>query len=133
MKHKGIVAVLVACMFALALGLVACGGSGGDQTAKSKEAFTGEWTLTGMESDGTTIGTDEIDQLKALDMVVTLSLKDDLTSELDLFGEPLTGTWEPKTATEASITIDNDTVPMTIVDGTLSLEQGGSKLEFQKA
>ena len=133
MKHKGIVAVLVACMFALALGLVACGGSGGDQTAKGKEAYVGEWALSGMESEGTAIGADEIEQLKSLDITVTLTLKDDLTGELILVGEPMAITWEPKTATEASITIEADTVPMTITDGTLSFEQSGTKLEFQKA
>ena len=124
---KGIIALL-ACVFALSLALVGCGGGGGD----AKAAWVGTWDLYEMEENGQITSTDDIQMLRDLGLTVTLELKDDGNGALVMFGESLEGTWEAKSATEGSFTAQDQTVGMTIADGKLTMEQNGSKLVFQK-
>ena len=131
MKTKGFLIAFLSCMFALTLGLVACGG--GDAVSQSKAAFTGDWTLSGMEADGNVTSAQDLEQLKSLGLEVTLSLKEDGSASLSLFGESVNGTWEPKTATEASMTAENQTISMTIAEDTLTMEQSNTKLSFVKS
>ena len=125
---KGIVALL-ACVFALSLALVGCAGGGGGDV---KAAWIGSWDLYEMDENGQVTSSDDIKMLKDLGLTVTLELNEDGSGALVLFGESTKGTWEAKSATEASFTAENQTISMAIADDKLTMEQNGSKLVFQK-
>lgn len=127
---KGIIAMM-ACVFALCLALVGCGGSGGSG-GDAKAAWVGTWDLTEMEESGQVTGSDDLQMLRDLGLDVYLELGQDGTGSLVLFGEPMTGKWEAKSASEASFTYEGETIGMKIADGKLTMEQGGSKLTFEK-
>ncbi|MBQ9041756.1 MAG: lipocalin family protein [Eggerthellaceae bacterium] len=127
---KGIIALL-ACVFALSLSLVGCGGGGGN-AADAKAAFIGTWDLVEMEENGEVTGSEDLDMLKALGLDVYLELNEDGTGALVLFGEAMNGTWEAKSATEGTFKIENETVDMKIADSKLTMEQSGAKLTFAK-
>lgn len=126
---KGIVA-LMACVFALSLALVGCGGGGGGADAKA--AWVGTWDLYEMEENGSVTSSDDIEMLKALGLDVYLDLGQDGKASLVLFGEAMDGTWEAKSTTEATFTMEGQTVSMAIADSKLTMEQNGSKLVFKK-
>ena len=125
---KGIIVALFACVFALSLALVGCGGGGGDV----KAAWVGTWDLTEMEEGGQVTGSEDIEMLKGLGLTVNLELKEDGTGALVLFGESMDGKWEAKSATDATFTYEGQTINMKITDGKLTMEQNGSKLTFVK-
>ncbi len=127
---KGIIALL-ACVFALSLSLVGCGGGGGN-SGDAKAAFVGTWDLVEMEENGEVTGSDDLDMLKALGLDVYLELNEDGTGALMLFGEAMEGTWEAKSATDGTFTIEGEAVDMKIASDQLTMEQSGSKLTFAK-
>ena len=126
---KGIVALL-ACVFALAMSmaLVGCGSS-----SDPKAAWVGTWDLYEMEENGQVTGSDDLEMLKALGLDVHLDLNQDGTGALVLFGESMECSWEAKSATEASFTLDGQSIEAKIADGKLVMEENGSKLTFSKA
>lgn len=124
---KGIIVGLFACVFALSLALVGCGG-GGDV----KAAWIGTWDLSEMEENGEVTSSDDIQMLKELGLTVQLELKEDGTGALVLFGESMQGKWEAKSATDATFTYEGQTINMKIADGKLTMEQNNSKLTFVK-
>ena len=123
---KGIIVGLFACVFALSLALVGCGG--GDV----KAAWVGTWDLSEMEENGEVTSSDDIQMLKELGLTVQLELKEDGTGALVLFGESMQGKWEAKSATDATFTYEGQTINMKIADGKLTMEQNNSKLTFVK-
>lgn len=126
MKLKVIVGFI--CTFALSLVLVGCAGGGGDNSKN----FVGEWTLTSMETGGETIAQEDIAMLEAFGMSASLTLKEDKTAVLDVFGEALKGTWEAKSATTAKLTLDGEGIEANLKDGKLSLVSGEDTLIFTK-
>ena len=126
---KGIIVALFACVFALSLALVGCGGSGGGDP---KAAWVGTWDLTEMEENGSITSSEDIQMLKDLGLTVELELKSDGTGALVLFGENMDGKWEAKSSTDATFTYEGQTINMKIADGKLTMEQNGSKLTFVK-
>ena len=124
---KGLIVGLFACVFALSLALVGCGG-GGDV----KAAWVGTWDLSEREEDGEVTSSDDIQMLKELGLTVQLELKEDGTGALVLFGESMQGKWEAKSATDATFTYEGQTINMKIADGKLTMEQNNSKLTFVK-
>ena len=124
---KGLIALL-ACVFALCFALVGCGGGGAD----AKAAWVGTWNLSEMEENGQVTSSEDIEMLKQLGLEVYLQLDNDGTGKLAVFGEEMSGKWEAKSATEATMTVDNQTIAMKIADSKLTMEQSGSKLVFVK-
>ncbi len=126
---KGIIALL-ACVFALSLSLVGCGGSGSGGDVKA--AWVGTWDLVEMEENGEVTGSEDLEMLRSLGLDVYLEMNQDGTGSLVLFGESMDGTWEAKSATEGTFTLEGQKVDMKIADGKLTMEQNGSKLTFAK-
>lgn len=133
MKKTRIVAAFF-CAFALCLALVGCGGSSAvDETTAAKEAFTGTWDLIGMTQDGESTDSEDIQVLSALGMKVTLSLNDDGTAQLVVFDSTMNGTWEAVDSTNATATLDGQSVDMAISEsGELTLSESGSTMTFKK-
>lgn len=130
MAKKGVIA-LVACVFALSLALVGCGG-GGNNEAANKAAFVGTWDLVEMSQDGEVTGSDDLDTLKALGLEVYVNFNEDGTMVLALFGEPIEGTWEATSTTAGTIEMEGQSVDMSISDEKLTFEQEGASLTFEK-
>ena len=125
MKRKLLVCALVACAMTLCLALTGCGGGGATNDKDAKEAFIGSWKLAGMVSDGEEATAEDIAMLDAFGMSVGLDVNEDGTCALIMFGEPLDGTWEAKSATEATFTIDGSPITATIADGKLKMDEDG--------
>jgi hypothetical protein len=123
----------VASVFALCLALAGCaggvGGSGGKDPSKN---YVGDWKLVGMEEDGEAYSADDIRLMQNMGMTVTLSVKEDKSFSLNVFGEELPGTWEAKSDSAATFTVDGQSVPVTLADDVLTLEQDGTKMMFER-
>ena len=129
MKKRIAVLLAAVCAFAMCFALVGCGGGKSEDVSKN---FVGDWVLVGGQADGEEIDQESIDILNSLGMQIYLSLKDDGTSALVLFGEELNGTWKAKDASTVTITFDNDGGDFKLADGKLTLEVEGDKLIFEK-
>jgi hypothetical protein len=114
-------ALLLACV-----GVVGC--SGGD----ASKAYVGDWKLVEMQSGGETMGAEDLAAMEALGLSVKMTVKEDKTFSIDLFGEQQSGTWEAKSASDANFTIDGSTVKATLKDGKLTLADGEDTLVFEK-
>ena len=132
MKRKLLVCALVACAMTLCLALTGCGGGGATNDKDAKEAFIGSWKLAGMVSDGEEATAEDIAMLDAFGMSVGLNVNEDGTCALIMFGEPLDGTWEAKSATEAKFTIDGSPITATITDGKLQMTDDGYAMTFER-
>ena len=128
MKKVGIIAVLC-CVFALSMALVGCGGSASDP----KQAFIGTWELIEMNDNGTITSQEDLELLKSLGIEVTAELNEDGTASINMMGEAMTGTWEASSATAGKITIEGQSVDMTLDGDKLSMSQNNQTLTFQKA
>lgn len=126
MKRHKLAAMLVAAL-ALCFALVGCGGAGGGGADPTK-TFLGTWDLA-EASDATE---DDIAMMKAFGIYCYLDFMEDDKVQLNLMGEPLEGTWEAKSATECSVTLEGETVTATLKDDLLTMEQDGEKLSFKK-
>ena len=104
----------------------------GGSSADAKKAYVGSWKLTGMTENGEAISQDDMALMEAFGMTVSLTVSEDGNFELMYFGESQKGTWEAKSATEASFTVEGDTVPATLKDGKLTLSESGTELIFEK-
>ena len=102
MKRTTKIAIAIAAVFALCLGLVGCGGGDGADYTKN---FTGDWKLSGMTENGEPMSEDDIALMEAFGMAVTLTLNEDGTGSLVMFDEAMDVSWEPKSATELDVTI----------------------------
>jgi len=132
MKRKLLVCALAACAMTLCLALAGCGGGGATNDKDAKEAFIGSWKLAGMITDGEEATAEDIAMLDAFGMSVGLNVNEDGTCELIMFGEPLDGTWEAKSATEAKFTIDGSPITATIADGKLKMDEDGYAMTFER-
>jgi hypothetical protein len=114
--------LLLACM-----GVAGCSG-GGDAT----KAYVGDWKLVEMSSEGESMSADDLAAMEALGLSVKMTVNEDKTFSIDLFGEQESGTWEARSATEASFTIDGTAVKATLKDGKLTLADSENTLVFEK-
>lgn len=126
-KKRGLV-ILMCAIVVLSLGLFACSGSSED----AKKAFIGTWKLSGLVEDGEAVSQDDLEMMEAMGMTVTMTVSEDGNFNIDIFGESEEGTWEAKSTTEATFTIQGDAAPATLKDGTLTLEESGTQLSFVK-
>ena len=127
MKRTTKIAIAIAAVFALCLGLVGCGGGDGADYTKN---FTGDWKLSGMTENGEAMSGDDIAFMESFGMTVTLTLNEDGTGSLVMFDEAMDVSWEPKSATELDVTIDGDTTTGKLADDTITLEAGGDAMSF---
>lgn len=121
---KFAVIAMMACIAALCLALIGCGGN-------NKANFVGDWTLESMSDSSMTITGD---QLKSFGLEITMNVKDDGTGSLNLMGETMNFNWEAKSATEMSIKSEGTTAStFTFADGKLTGELENEKIVFKKA
>lgn len=98
-KKIGIIAAL-ACAFVLCFALVGCGGS------IDKTKFIGSWGLESSSDED--LDADSIELMKSLGLEVTLTLNEDGTGSLDLFGTEMGLKWDATSDTEGTLTLEDE-------------------------
>lgn len=116
---KVLFALLVPAMMVL---FFAC--KGGNDAAK----YVGEWNMVSMSEGDQTINAED---LAALGMTMTLSLKDDNTMVMTMAGESQEGTWKVDGG-KCVLTADGEDVSATLEDGQLVLAEENMKMTFAK-
>lgn len=121
-RKLGIIAVL-ACMLVMCFALVGCG--------PDKSSYTGEWNLAYGSDEN--LDADSIALMDSLGLSVKLTLNDDGTGSLDLFGERMEAKWEASSSTEGKISLDGSEAKMTLEDGELTiLDSSGASMTFKR-
>lgn len=124
-KKIGIIAALV-CAFVLCFALVGCGGGSVDKTK-----FTGTWTLESGSDEN--LDADSIELMKSLGLEVNLTLNDDDTGRLNMFGQEEAVTWEATSATEGKLSMENaGSANLKIEDSKLVMSDDSSSMTFAK-
>lgn len=98
------------------------------QQAQREASFAGVWKLTGLVSDGEV---EDISILDEMDMECLLTLANDKTATLDLFGEVESGTWRANDDGTATLVIGLSRAAMQLdSDGNLVMADGTDSLTF---
>ena len=93
----------------------------------------GTWALSSMkDTDGKSVSAEDIKLLKSVGMYCTLTLSKNGKAKLDIFGDVMSGTWKAKSKSKGAITIDGDSVNMTLKGKTLTMANNGASLVFRK-
>lgn len=117
-------ALALAFALVLSFALVGCGGGSKDYS----ENFVGTWKLTSMSDTSE----EDLALLESFGMAMLLDLNEDKTFALDMMGESMEGTWEAKSASECSITIDGESATATLSGEELVLSSGDEEMTFKK-
>ena len=124
-KKIGIIAALV-CAFVLCFALVGCGGGAVDKTK-----FTVDWMLESGSDEN--LDAESIALMKSLGLEVTLTLKDDDTGTLNLFGEEMAVKWEATSNTEGKISMQDTGDAKLKIDGEkLVMSDDKTSMTFAK-
>ena len=122
-KKIGIIAALV-CAFILCFALVGCGGA-------DKSKFIGSWTLESGSDEN--LNADAIAKMKSLGYEVTLTLNEDETGVIDLFGETMDVEWKATSGTEGEVTMQETEKAKLSIDGEkLVMSDDSSSMTFAK-
>ena len=122
-RKIGIIAALC-CVFVLCFALVGCGGV-------DKTKYTGDWKLAYGSDEN--LDADSIQLMESLGLTVTLTLNEDGTGSLDLFGEKTDVKWEASSNTEGKITIDGSEAKIKLTDSDLTIEDStGASMTFKR-
>ena len=122
-RMLGVVAA-ICCAFALCFSLVGCGGV-------DKSGYLGNWSLE--SGTDATLDADSIALMKTLGLQVFLTLNEDGTGSMNMFGSTLDASWQADSATEGKITVDGKDSTLALADGKLTLtDADGAYLTFTK-
>lgn len=117
-------ALALAFALVLSFALVGCGGGSKDYS----ENFVGTWKLTSMSDTSE----EDLEFLEAFGMTILLDFNEDKTLSMDVMGESLEGTWEAKSASECTLTVDGESMTATLSGEELTLSSDGEEMGFKK-
>lgn len=131
---KKVIAFILAAV--MLMGLAACGSHSEDIRDKDIDAVDGKivadgvagiYRLIEVESDDDALAADEaaIATLESLGLISTLTVRDDGTASMSVFGEEMEGTWEAD-----MVTVDGQSFKYAVDGNKLVVEEGTSKLIF---
>ena len=124
-KKFGLIAALC-CAFILCFALVGCGGV-------DKSKYMGDWKLAyGSDAD---LDADSIELMDSLGISVTLTLNEDGTGSLDVFGKKMDAKWEATSNEEGTITLDGSEATMKLAEeGELTIvDSSDASMTFKRA
>lgn len=111
---KKLTAILIAVMMTAAM-------LAGAVTAAETDV-TGIWYALSMEQDGIEM---DAATLASMGMTITLTLNEDGTASLEMYGQAQEGTW-----TDSMIEFQDSPIPFEVVDGQLRIAQEGFSILF---
>ena len=121
-KKLGLIAALC-CAFVLCFALVGCGAD--------KSNYTGEWKLA--YGSDPNLDDDSIQLIDSLGMSVMLTLNDDGSGTLDLFGDAKEIKWEASSNTEGKITLDGSEAKLQLEQGELTIvDKSDATMTFKR-
>lgn len=128
MRSKVSIIAVICFTFALCFTLFALVGCGAN-----KSLYTGTWVL--QDSNDETFDSDTLTLMDTLDVRVTLTLEDDGTGTLNYLGNnPNTVTWEAKSDTEGTLTLDDSQSTLTLEEDVLTMtDADGTYMEFVRS
>ena len=122
---KKLTAVCLAVFLTLALGVW---GNGWPVYAESEEgSLAGVWKLSSMKNGDDVAGSEEIEQLEQMGMLMYMVISEDGTLTVSAFGEESEGTWDDKT-----ITAEDSALPYELDGDALTLHDGGDFMVFSR-
>ena len=125
MKKLSIIAALC-CVAALCFTLVACGGG------VDKSNYTGDWKLAYGSDEN--LDADSIELMNSLGLSVTLTVNEDGTGSLDLFGDNMEAKWEASSNSEGTITLDGNEAKMKLENSELTIvDSTEASMTFKRA
>lgn len=137
-RKRLIAGLAVLCAFVLALS--ACGF--GDPKAEASKNFVGTWELESMNSSGQETSAEDLALLKSFGMSVYLTVEDDGSALLEMFGSNITATWTAKDATNVTLSFDGSaaqstgiqetTQDVSFADGKLTMSSNNDTMVFKK-
>lgn len=113
-----------AIVLGLCIGLTGCGDN--------KKEYLGSWEIVGMTNDGVETAQADIELMKSFGLTVTLSLDEDGTGVLSLFGVDYNVTWEVS-GDSATLEYEGGRYDMKVEDGNLSMISGDNSIVFAPA
>ncbi len=118
---KKILSVITAGIVCLAL--TACSGSVKEADVMSERA--GLYELSALVSQDKESPAEDLEMMKSKGLVCTLTLEEDGTGVLDLFGEKTEVTW-----TAEEVSAEGKTIPYTYQDKQIILNEDSSSMTF---
>ena len=129
MKKKTLIIVgvvaAVAIVVCVCLFLTFCTGE-----KAGLRAFTGEWSAASMQQDDAITTEEDMALFRSIGLDVTLSLRDDLSATLSLFGAESSGTWQPESGSAATMSLNNEEIDLTMEDGQLKMQNNETTIVF---
>ena len=122
-RKIGIVAALC-CALVLCFALVGCGGV-------DKSKYTGDWQLAYGSDEN--LDESSIQLMESLGLSVKMTLNEDGTGSLDLFGQATELKWEATSNTEGKMTIDGSEASIQLDDSGLTIvDSTGASMTFKR-
>lgn len=123
MKKLSLIAAMC-CAFVLCFALVGCGGV-------DKSNYTGDWKLAYGSDEN--LDADSLELMDSLGLTVILTLNEDGTGALNLFGESMDATWEASSNSEGTITLEGSEASLKLDNGELTIEDStGASMTFKR-
>ena len=96
-----------------------------------KSKYTGDWKLAYGSDEN--LDADSIKLMESLGLSVTLTLNEDGSGSLDLFGEKQDAKWEASSNTEGKITLNGSEAKIKLTDSDLTIEDStGASMTFKR-
>ena len=117
-----LVAAAVVLLVIIAIIAVRCGRT-------DAKDIVGTYEIVSVEGEDNSLSADDIEQMKDMDLTMTLDVRDDATAVMDVFGEKTEITYD---LGDKTMEIDGQKVPFTYEDKQLEIKQNGSVMIFKK-
>lgn len=133
---KRLLSMFVIAICALCFSLIGCGGSSSNDSSSYEAAFIGTWNAVEVTGE-TSYTKDQMDLFRSMGLIDMFINFDEggkavMCSTTNGKSEAAEGTWTADSATQATLTINGNSTPVTLKDGVLSLSSKGSDLLFEK-
>lgn len=101
-------------------------------SAAETGSLAGTWKLTALESNGQATKPEDIELMQNMGLKMEMTLNEDGTAALTLFGVDMTGTWEKADETTVILMLDGETIVMEASGDTLVMADDGDVMTFTK-
>lgn len=128
--------MFIVMAFMLCISLFGCGGSSSSSSGSYETAFVGTWNAVEMTGDES-YDKDQVEALRTLGMLdIYMNLEEDgkaiFSSVSGNQSSSVEGIWKAESETQATFTVNENSTPMTLEDGQLSMTSNDTTMIFEK-